>query len=139
VETNHEELFGDYVSELIEAKEAAEWWWKKLVSSERRRHQDPDASLASLRRRWPMGPASHPYVLAIIRKYWLACDELNEAIELRRAQAIAPVSDDEEPVSPPVFLCEFLLDGEHEKLAAFIAPLNYWPIGMDDDEDEVNG
>ncbi len=130
MESPHDKLFDQYAKELTKAKLEAETWWRELVDSETRKIGNPKEATTSIKRRWPLGPASHPYVVAIVRKYWLACDALNEEID-----ASADDSGENEVVSPPVFLCEFLLDGKHEKLAAFIAPLNYWPIGMEDSEE----
>jgi hypothetical protein len=129
METQHDILAQQYAEELQNAKLAAELWWKELLASETKKRGGVKEATASIKRRWPLGPASHPYVVAILRKYWLACEALNEEIV-----ANADNSGDDEVVSPPIFLCDFLLDGKHEKLAAFIAPLNYWPIGMEDDE-----
>lgn len=133
METRHDQLFDQYVQELRKAKWAAEKWWKELIASETIKIGGQKEALESIKHRWPLGPASHPYVIAILRKYWLACEKLNREISESSNETDSD-SDDEEPVSPIIFLCEFLMDGKHEKLAAFIAPLNYWPIGMEDIE-----
>jgi|CXWL01.1.fsa_nt_gi hypothetical protein len=131
METLHDQLFLQYAKELNKAKLAAETWWKELIASEAAKIGGRKEALANVKMRWPLGPASHPYVVAVIRKYWLACEELNKEISESYEKGN---SSDEELVSPIVFLCDFLMDGKHEKLAAFIAPLNYWPIGMEVDK-----
>jgi hypothetical protein len=128
METRRDRLFIQYAEELGRAKALAERWWNQLIASEAGTAEDLNGAAERLKRRWPLGPAAHPYIVAVIRKYWLACVGLNQEIA-------ASADDSDEIVSPPVFLCEFLMDGKHEKLAAFIAPLTYWPIGMGDDDE----
>lgn len=110
----HEELFAKYVEELREARVLAETWWKGLLNSAE------GSAAAKIRRRWSLGPASHPLVLAVLRKYYLECEALNQE-----------VPDDEE--SPMLFVTEWLLDEDTEELAEFIADLTFWPIGVADD------
>ena len=129
MENKHNELFLDYAVELESAKDAAESWWKNLLAAEASKRGDRNEATILVGQRWPLGPAAHPRVIAVLRKYWLACDALNHEIMVSGHD-----SEDEHVIPPPVFLCEFLLDGKHERLAGFISPLNYWPIGREDDE-----
>lgn len=116
--TAHEELFAKYVEELREAVGFAEAWWKTL------RDSADDSTTSKIRERWPVGPAAHPRVLAVVRKYYLKCDALNQD---------AP--DDEE--SPMLFVTEWLLEEDTEELAEFVADLTYWPIGVAGDGSPV--
>jgi hypothetical protein len=128
--SRHDRLFDDYVQELRKAKGAAETWWKKLIVAEMRKGGSREEAVSRIKRRWPMGPASHPYVVAVLRKYWLACEKLEQEIIAGKRE-----TDDEAPIPPSAFLCESLLDGKHTKLAVFISPLNYWPIGNYEDDE----
>ena len=124
--TRHEALFAEYVRELRQAKTAAEEWWVKLLESETQQVRNRQNAVAILKRRWPIGPVAHPYVIAVIRKFFLACEALNEELA---------DSDNEEEVYPHVFVSEWLLDEESEDLADFVSDLSYWPIGLDEDGD----
>jgi len=76
--TRHEDLLEEYAEELADAKAAAEAWWGRLHLANAARAGDAEVAREQLRRRWPDGPASHPLVLRVIRKYWLACEALNQ-------------------------------------------------------------
>jgi len=139
----HEELFRLYVEELEQARQKAEAWWVELLASEAR--EGERAGPLSLRLRWPYGAASHPFVILVFRKFFLACDALNKELETelknREARAVddqdeakwgtdEPASDDDEPSPVPmrVFLFEWL-SGEHNVLYRFINHLTFVPIG----------
>ncbi|MHC4469335.1 MAG: hypothetical protein ACYTDY_00765 [Planctomycetota bacterium] len=125
--TRREELFAEYVDALDKAKNAAEEWWKRLVEKEAAQAGDSASALARVRRRWPLGPAAHPYIIATIRKYYLACEALNEEL------AASNPGGEEEDVYPNLFVSEWLLDEDTEELADFISVLTYWPIGLGSD------
>ena len=151
--TRYEQLFEQYVKDLNEAKEFAECWWTDLQNHEHSRLGTSEDANRRLRRRWPNGPASHPRVLAVIRKYWLACEALNEAIvqrldvedaESEEVYILIPegptdidesedqeAEEEEEEIYPHLFILEWLLDGDHDELARFLGSLTYWPVGVD--------
>jgi hypothetical protein len=113
----HRLLFDQYCSELAEAVKAAETWWARLLlRAEARRAQDPDP-LRSLYARQPAGPASHPSVVGVVRKYWLACDAAN------RGQPYM--------VAPEVFLMAWLVEQHMEREVVVLSGMPYWPMGMD--------
>src|ERR1700730_7610672 len=89
--TRHETLVQEYASELRAAKARAETWWAELTRQVRTQAGNKKLADQIMRSRWPDGPASHPFVLAVIRKYWLACEALNEQIEREEE------SEDEKP------------------------------------------
>jgi hypothetical protein len=150
--TRHEALFASYATDLGTARRHAQAWWADLVEREVAAGPSLRQAKFRLNRRWPDGPASHPAVLHVIRKYWLACDTLNEAIlaeELNvvpdaatmSEEYVLDTSDDEDEaddevkadgeVYPHIFILEWLMDGKHDALASFIGKLSYWPIGLD--------
>jgi hypothetical protein len=156
--TRHEQLFEQYVEALQEAKKFAERWWMELVENELSIAGVLEEADKRLMRRWPNGPASHPRVLAVVRKYWLACNELNELIaqetypgkaEPESVYVLAPESapeEDEEQsaeetedqeeaeVDPHIFVLEWLMDDDHDDLAEFLSSLTYWPVGLARDD-----
>lgn len=151
----HEQLFEDYVGELSAAKKYADAWWVDLQRKEYSQVGTPQGAHERLRHRWPAGPAAHPRILAVVRKYWLACEALNQAIVRgtdveddepephymlmpegqageEESERMEPEEDEE--VYPHVFVLEWLLDGEQDDLAAFLGSLTYWPVGLDRDD-----
>jgi hypothetical protein len=153
--SRHDDLLRRYAEELAAAKDFAEAWWRDLTQPDRPPGDAGDEAAWRVRERWPDGPASHPAVLAVIRKYWLACDALNQQLERERAGLVRkPPPDvehsiavedldeedeeeeeeDEDDVDPHLFVIESLVDGEHDELAEFLGKLTYWPIGLDDED-----
>jgi len=125
----HEKLFAAYVRELRLVKSEVDAWWSALLDAEAERVGDPTQAQRELERRWPAGAAAHPRMIAVIRKYYLACNALNERLD----------DDDDDggegEVEPPVFMSEWLLDGKHMDLVRFLGRLSYWPVGFDDEGD----
>jgi hypothetical protein len=58
---------------------------------------------------------------AVVREYWLKCDDVNQKTRA------------EERVAPEDFLLRWLADNGRDELAEFLAGMPYWPIGMDED------
>ena len=146
--TRHEALLEEYASALRVAKGRAEQWWAELIV--RIEGDVGSTDRAERAARWPDGPASHPWVIAVIRKYWLECEALNETIQREGgppAQASEPeyfladeetddrsdeeASEEEAEIYPHVFVLEWLMTDEHDDLADFLGSLSYWPVGLD--------
>lgn len=157
MQTRHDKLFGQYVKELRAVKAFAYNWWTSLLEAEERVMGTADKALISVKERWPAGPASHPRVIALIRKYFLACEALNRNIaamseisydnseELVLPHSIAEGAkyhdnlhdleqEGEGEVQPGQFLAERLLSPKTMDLAQFVVRLGYWPIGEDEIE-----
>lgn len=149
--TRHEELLAQYAAELSKARAMAEAWWAELLRVHQLSQNSIGFKRSELARRWPCGPASHPRVLLVIRKYWLSCDLLNQALSTAPTNADPPeptytlaLEEDlpEQPtasfeaggyVDPHIFISEWLSD-DYEDLASFVGRLAYWPIGFDERE-----
>lgn len=133
----HADLLDDYCVELRAARDEVQIWWANLRSAEGSRGA-PDSDL---RIRWPAGPASHPRIVAIFRKYFLACDALNEQILAGRDNADQEDADhdgwgkDSPPGPPgPIPPARLLLDGLDAKdcdLQKFMESFVFMPIGID--------
>ncbi|HEX6708668.1 MAG TPA: hypothetical protein VF169_28280 [Albitalea sp.] len=140
-------LFDAYVRELEAAQAYTLQWWDDLVAREASQQGPDEDAEAEVRRRWPMGPASHPRVIAVFRKHFLLCEALNEQL----AQGLSdqppeppPTEDDwgdqpeegasddywaeEHPIEPPVFMFD-LLEGRHPDLREFMTFYVYNAIG----------
>jgi len=116
----HRKLFKAYVAELTEASDAAEGWWHSLIETEEERSDGHDEAVELVRERHPGGPVGHKFVMAAVRKAWLACDVLNKRL---------PPGD---RVRPEELALAWLVREGHPKLAEFLSQLAYWPIGLDE-------
>jgi hypothetical protein len=117
----HAALRGDYLMELREAKRWADSWWRSVVETELQRSDEPVEAKRRLAAKYPAGPAAHGSVIAVLRKYWLACVALNEN------------SVPKTQMPPEEFLLGSLVDSPELDLAELISGLPYWPIGVDAD------
>ncbi len=131
-----------YMAELRAVKEPVNRWWAELVAEARARHASEEVAMDDLRRRWPRGPAPHPLILGVVRKYFFLCLELNG--EIRSAggprpvlprpagadQADAPEAD--EPQNPVFFVGESLMSADSRDLAAIVGRLGCLPVGIDE-------
>ena len=126
--TPHQKLLEEYVSSLRAAKDDAEKWWEALLAAEMRKSKDRKKAFLNVKQRWPYGPAAHPRVLAVIRKYYFGCLALNDRLAK---------TEDAEEESPHVFVTELLMEDETEDLGDFIDALPGLPIGVDSDGDPV--
>lgn len=112
-------LYAKYRKALKPAlKEAVEWWdgRTEVLTAE---VGDAKAARMANWRELPAGPASDPYVVAIIRQYWLACDALNASMP-------EPVR-----VPPQSLLLGWVVDEGDDACAEILSGMPYWPIGLD--------
>jgi hypothetical protein len=126
--TPHERLLEEYADSLRTAKDVAEEWWEALLASETSSTMDREEAVRNVQQRWPYGPAAHPRVLAVVRKYYFACEALND----RLAETRNP-----EEEYPQVFVTDMLMEDGTDDLGAFVYRLPGLPIGIDSDGDPV--
>lgn len=143
-------LYGSYVFELREALGAANEWWAKLQVKIAGETSSKEEAARIIEARWPFGPSSHPFVLAVFRKYYLSVVAINEEIETH-GHADGSVErnppseddwgiDDEDddnrrfedgvPIAPWLLLVD-ALHGEDEDLVDAVVWLVYQPVGLD--------
>jgi hypothetical protein len=143
----YEDLLNEYRVELHDARSAALTWWSKLEQAAAL--VDPGNVEAQIRPRWPAGPASYPRVIAVYRKYFLACERLNEEREAgeepedQLADAGTGWGEDDEEddpeattVHPPTLLFGALEEVDPE-LARFMESFVFSPMGIDPDGETV--
>ena len=137
-----ENLRKAYAAELRESKDAAERWWKELTESFARKPDGPKPEDL-----WPMGPVSHPWVIATYRKYFFQCVELNTKT-LRSGAEISnnrvaseedwgsedDASSTADTIEPKVFVLDLLSGGDTHDLYEFLLSLVLIPIGLKADE-----
>jgi hypothetical protein len=112
----HKKLFSDYLKELKKATTTAKKWWNDMAAAAK----DAGDEMQAWQTR-PAGPASDPGFVAVMRKYWLACDAVNRT---------AKPAD---RVPPEMFLLGWLIDAGRDESVEIIACMPYWPIGLDKD------
>jgi len=142
----HDRLFQQYVQELRQSMALALDWWNEVIADETLKSEE--GAEMRVARRWPFGAASHPYVIATYRKYFLECERLNDDIR-RRVSSISsgsssPLDREEDwgitdpmdaldhavPVSGWVLLID-RLRGSHNELARFMSHFVFQPIGSE--------
>ena len=143
----YRELFREYVADLTAAKDHAETWWAALLEAEAQRLGDRASAEETLNQRWPLGPTSHPRVVAVYRKYYRACSAISNALDAvaaARDEHEDEIEEDDDPfstVSTGTFLIDYLCD-ESDALGEFLLHkwcsfrskhMPYSPIGRDAD------
>jgi hypothetical protein len=129
VPDEYDDLFAAYVTALRGAKRDAEQWWTDAVEKEAAAG-GPESGIEGLRRRWPLGLAAHPRVIAVYREFYLTCETLTEERE-------ADAGPDTRLVDAGTLVTEWLLSPDTADLAELIAQLPYAPIGLDEEGNSV--
>lgn len=117
----HSRLYRTYIAAVETASADAERAWD--AETEARTQLTGDRSQA-LREQWttfPAGPAAEPVFVALIRRFWLACDELNKS---------TPTG----AVPPEVFLVGWPAAEKPstETVIRVLSCMPYWPLGLDE-------
>ena len=71
----YDDILGRYLSELRAARDEVEAWWEQLIRAE---GGDRQTAERAVRSRWPLGPASHPRIVAVFRAHYLEIERMNE-------------------------------------------------------------
>lgn len=78
--SSYDDLLDRYVADLKQGRDEVLGWWENLLRAAAPQG-DAAAAEASVRARWPLGPVSHPRIVAIYRHYHLECEALNERLQ----------------------------------------------------------
>jgi hypothetical protein len=119
--SDHVRLFSQYRDRIVRTATMALDWWDDTVDVQRVDGRTEKEAVRAAFECRPAGPASFPEIVALIRKFWLDCDELNQR-----------VSEDER-VPPWIFILAWLRDAGHDEAVSVLACMPYWPIGLDED------
>lgn len=136
---SHQQLLQLYVEEMRAVRARALAWWQGLIAAE---ETDLGNATHAVRLRWPVGPASHPEVIAVYRRYYLKIDALNEAIssaweaQKRGAEGgekgwILDEGEEEQKIVQPHKLLLDSLDRVDPELSKFMMAFLFSPIGID--------
>ena len=123
----HRDLFKEYAEVIEVVSGVALEWWNEILHARRAQIEDGNDDDAE-REAWlgrPAGPAACPAIVAVVRDYWLACEQINVKLE------------PEQRVAPWILLLGWLRDGEHGEAVRVLSCMPYWPIGLDEQGDWV--
>jgi len=138
----YDEILTRYVSDLGAAQGRSLKWWSELIAREMQAGRPKAEAEHICRMRWPMGPASHPGIIAVYRRYFLKIGEINE--EFLNQQIVDSSFNDPElwyigpedegdsnaVIQPAVLLLDGLGRRDME-LRDFMLHFVFLPIGMD--------
>jgi hypothetical protein len=116
----HRHLFRLYLQQLQASKAAAESWWNDLITIAMKRIPDRALAEEKIRSERTLGPVASFHVIAVVRKFWLACAAQNAKVEPGQR------------VAPEEFILNWLIRDHHLELAQFLTGLPYWPMGQDE-------
>lgn len=138
-----EEVQSEYIAEMEELRPFVEDWWNALFkgadkSSEASRH---------VWKRWPTGPAGHPRVLAVFRKYFLIIDRLND-INIIEYEKIEPeydlkniwkekIEDRRITLFKPVDILINELEHSHPDIFEIVRGIAFIPVGVNHHKESV--
>ncbi len=145
-------LFEEYVLELRAAISAANDWWEELNKRASENASSGQEGPKFIEARWPFGPNSHPFVLAVFRKFYLSVVKINEELQTRGHSPTDTQPSEGDwgshddggeqrfdggvPLAPWVFLID-ALHGDNEDLVDAIVWLVYQPVGLDENDQVV--
>jgi hypothetical protein len=120
VSDEHRRLFSSYVRELVSATGRAVQIWNDEIAWNAKASGDRAEAVKEQWMTYPAGPAVQPFFVALIRRYWLACDALN--------RSVPPAS----AVTPETFLLGWLqVSPGYDEALNILTCMPYWPVGLD--------
>jgi hypothetical protein len=132
----YERIVSNYIADLKEAHREVMLWWSRLLA-EASPEGNMEIAEKEVRPRWPVGPTSHPRIIAVYRKYYLEVEKINEAWHKKRDEARQAAHGtwgtrepaEEDGIIEPRFLLIDDLDSREPELHRFINYMIFSPIG----------
>ncbi|WP_295076492.1 hypothetical protein [Tabrizicola sp.] len=118
--TAYRRLFTSYIGDFAEVYECASETWEADLDELIEGGSTPSAAIQYKLDQCAAGPAEHPYLVWLVRNYWLACDEIGQELP------------DAEKVRPEVFLLAWLQEDGRREYVQLLTAMPYWPIGLDE-------
>jgi hypothetical protein len=135
------DIMDRYLVDLAAARDEVVVWWERLLEAASP-EGDVDAAQKAVRARWPLGPVSHPRIIAVFRQYYLETEAYNENKRAGGSGANVPSDpnagwgedppDDEGIVEPRGLLLDSL-EAYDPELSTFMQRYLFPPIGTDTD------
>lgn len=114
----HRRLYVQYRNSLGKVlRDAIEWWDSRTEVLKKELGSAKRARLENWRE-FPAGPASDPFVVALLRRTWIDCDVLNREGDVHQ-------------VAPESLLLQWVVDDNDISTAEILSAMPYWPIGLD--------
>jgi hypothetical protein len=114
------QLYHDYLRDLEEVLAIAGETWNAEVEDRQASGLTVDeAILDVIETNGVAGPASHPAVVWLVRKYWLECARIG--------------TGKPDAVRPETFLLGWLIEDRRDDAVTLLTAMPYWPIGLDED------
>ena len=123
---SYDDIMGRYVIDLIAAREEALGWWEGLLRGAGT--DDDEAAEKAVRARWPLGPVSHPRVIAVYRQYFLETEAYNDT----KRDGDTTRAGDEGMFVPGALLLD-TLEQHDDELSSFMQGFVFTSIGSDPD------
>lgn len=123
---SYADIMERYLVDLAAAREASAAWWNELLDAASP-DGDVEAAQKAVRARWPLGPVSHPRVIAVFRQYYLETEAYNEE------KSGADARPDPEGTIDPGRLLLDGLEAYDTELSAFMQGYLFTSIGTDPD------
>jgi hypothetical protein len=138
---SYADIMDRYVADLVAARDEVVVWWERLLQQ-----ASPTGDIAAaekaVRARWPLGPVSHPRIIAVFRQYFLETEAYNASKRGGAAGAnVSPDQDagwgqdppDDEGLIEPTGLLLDSLESRDDELSAFMQGYIFTSIGTDPD------
>lgn len=119
----YNELYKEYVYELKKAVMEEKEYLERIRQKNANRFSNKEDLEKFLKQRFDPVCCSGR-VIAVFRKYWLKCDEINYSID----------NESNEYVNPKEFVVDYL-SGSNQELYDIISSMPYYPIGVDENGD----
>ncbi|RWB10038.1 MAG: hypothetical protein EOQ39_12565 [Mesorhizobium sp.] len=132
--TDAKEIRDQYVNELRNILPWLQDWWDGVQTE-----LSPEIAW----RRWPTGPAGHPRVLAVFRKYYLQIEASNNSVEetppaQKQSEQWGTDDHGEDQLSErPLDWLIFDIAAIAPDLKDLVDGLCFIPVGIDDEEEVV--
>lgn len=124
---SYADIMSRYVADLAAAHDEVTTWWARLLQ-DASPAGDAAAAEKAVRARWPLGPVSHPRIVAVYRQYFLETEAYNEA----KREDPSVGADDDGNYGPGSLLLD-TLDAHDAELATFMQGFVFTSIGTDPD------
>jgi hypothetical protein len=138
---SYNDILDRYIADLAQARDEVVVWWEKLLQ-DASPTGDTVAAEKAVRARWPLGPCTHPRVIAVFRQYFLETEAYNDAKQAGGPGANAPADPnagwgqdppEDEGFHEPHGLLLGSLEARDKDLAAFMKKFVFTSIGTDPD------
>jgi hypothetical protein len=115
----HKRLFQEYLPALQRSRQKAEDRWNGLVRGLiERTGKTRERAIRDVQASKPAARAAHAELIATVRRYWLACAQLNDVVPEQRR------------VAPEDFILTWLAEVPAVECIETLTEFTYFPVGL---------